>query len=85
MPASSMRSAVFFDNTYIYPQTTGPQTEGMRFEPYGEKGCICAAIATDLLRAMGKGRMPTMICRAPEFHRPGTTQSITNSAVQAAA
>lgn len=72
---------VFFDNTYMYPQTAEPQTEGMRFEPNGEKGRVRAAIATELLNAMHGGRISAMICRAPEFYGPGKTQSITNSAI----
>ena len=72
---------VFFDNTYMYPQTAEPQTESMRFEPNGEKGRVRAAIATELLAAMNEGRISAMICRAPEFYGPGKTQSITNSAI----
>lgn len=72
---------VFFDNTYMYPQTAEPQTENMRFEPNGEKGRVRAAIANDLLEAMAQGRVAALICRAPEFYGPGKTQSITNSAI----
>lgn len=72
---------VFFDNTYMYPQTAEPQTENMRLEPNGEKGRVRAAIANDLLEAMAQGRVAALICRAPEFYGPGKTQSITNSAI----
>jgi nucleoside-diphosphate-sugar epimerase len=72
---------VFFDNTYMYPQTAEPQTESMRFMPNGEKGRVRAAIANDLLGAMAQSRVTAMICRAPEFYGPGKTQSITNSAI----
>ena len=72
---------VFFDNTYMYPQTDEPQTEDTPFLPYGEKGRVRAAIARDLLNAMGGGRVQAMICRAPEFYGPGKTQSITNSTI----
>jgi nucleoside-diphosphate-sugar epimerase len=72
---------VFFDNTYMYPQTAEPHTESMRFEPNGDKGRVRAAIANDLLEAMAQGRVNAMICRAPEFYGPGKTQSITNSAI----
>ena len=72
---------VFFDNTYMYPQTAEPQTESMRFAPNGEKGRIRAAIANDLLEAMTQSQLTAMICRAPEFYGPGKTQSITNSAI----
>jgi nucleoside-diphosphate-sugar epimerase len=72
---------VFFDNTYMYPQTAEPHTESMRFEPNGDKGRVRAAIANDLLEAMAQGRVNAMIFRAPEFYGPGKTQSITNSAI----
>lgn len=72
---------VYFDNTYMYPQTDAPQTEETPFQPNGEKGRIRAAIANDLLRAIDQKRLSGMICRAPEFYGPGKTQSITNSAV----
>lgn len=72
---------VFFDNTYMYPQTAAPQTEDTPFRPNGEKGRVRAAIARDLLGAMEQGRLTAMICRAPEFYGPGKTQSITNSAI----
>jgi nucleoside-diphosphate-sugar epimerase len=72
---------VFFDNTYMYPQTAEPQTEETAFRPYGTKGRVRAAIAEALLKAMDKERLTAMICRAPEFYGPGKTQSITNSAI----
>lgn len=72
---------VFFDNTYMYPQTAEPQTESMRFQPNGAKGRVRAAIANDLMVAMQQKRLSAMICRAPEFYGPGKTQSITNSAI----
>lgn len=72
---------VFFDNTYMYPQTAVPQTEETGFRPYGEKGRVRAAIAEALLEAMAQKRLTAMICRAPEFYGPGKTQSITNSAI----
>jgi len=72
---------VFFDNTYMYPQTAEPQTESTRFEPNGQKGRVRAAIAYDLLEAMAQNRVTALICRAPEFYGPGKTQSITNSAI----
>jgi len=72
---------VFFDNTYMYPQTDEPQTEDTAFRPYGEKGRVRAAIAAELLEAMDRKRLTAMICRAPEFYGPGKTRSITNSAI----
>lgn len=72
---------VFFDNTYMYPQTNQPQTEQAPFRPNGVKGQVRAAIAQELLDAMAQGRVQAMICRAPEFYGPGKTQSITNATV----
>ncbi|HEY0974673.1 MAG TPA: NAD-dependent epimerase/dehydratase family protein [Solimonas sp.] len=72
---------VYFDNTYMYPQTAAPQTEDTAFRPHGEKGRVRAAIAQELLSAMAQQRVLAVICRAPEFYGPGITQSITNAAV----
>lgn len=72
---------VFFDNSYMYPQTSTPQTEAAPFVPHGEKGRVRAAIARELLEAMAQQKVQAMICRAPEFYGPGITQSITNATV----
>lgn len=72
---------VFFDNTYMYPQTEQPQTEQTPFMPNGIKGQVRAAIARELLDAMASRRVQAMICRAPEFYGPGKTQSITNATI----
>lgn len=72
---------VFFDNTYMYPQTAEPHTEHTPFKPNGAKGRVRAQIANQLLQAMQEGKVEAMICRAPEFYGPGKTQSITNSTI----
>lgn len=72
---------VFFDNTYMYPQTSEPQTEQTPFIPHGVKGRVRAAIAQELLDAIAHKRVQAMICRAPEFYGPGKTQSITNATI----
>lgn len=72
---------VFFDNTYMYPQTATPHTEDTPFRPHGGKGRVRAAIAQELLAAMAQQRVQAMICRAPEFYGPGLTQSITNATI----
>jgi len=72
---------VFFDNTYMYPQTAVPQTEDTPFQPNGEKGRVRAAIVNELLEAMMQKRVQAVICRAPEFYGPGITQSITNTII----
>ncbi|SDR80836.1 Nucleoside-diphosphate-sugar epimerase [Halopseudomonas sabulinigri] len=72
---------VFFDNTYMYPQTSAPHTESTSFKPNGAKGKVRAQIASQLMQAMADGKVEAMICRAPEFYGPGKTQSITNSTI----
>ncbi|WP_419148899.1 NAD-dependent epimerase/dehydratase family protein [Pseudoalteromonas 'SMAR'] len=72
---------VFFDNTYMYPQTAVPMTEATAFQPYGKKGQVRAQLAQQVLAAIESGRVSAMICRAPEFYGPGKTQSITNATV----
>lgn len=72
---------VFFDNTYMYPRTSTPQTEETPFEPAGRKATVRAQIATMLLAEMDAGTIDAVICRAPEFYGPGKTQSLTNSAI----
>ena len=72
---------VFFDNTYMYPQTGVPLTEETPFAPNGEKGKVRALLATMLLNEMNAGTINAVICRAPEFYGPGKTESITNRLV----
>lgn len=72
---------VYFDNTYMYPQTSVPQTEDSPFQPNGPKGRARQEITLMLLDAMDQGRVEAVICRAPEFYGPGQTQSITNTTV----
>lgn len=72
---------VYFDNTYMYPQTAVPQTEDAPFEPNGAKGAVRAAIVKELLEAMAQNRIQAVICRAAEFYGPGITQSITNATI----
>ena len=69
---------VFFDNTYMYPQTGVPLTEETPFVPNGSKGKVRALLATMLLNEMNTGKINAVICRAPEFYGPGKTESITN-------
>ncbi|MEU1956301.1 NAD-dependent epimerase/dehydratase family protein [Nocardia rhamnosiphila] len=72
---------VFFDNTYMYPGTSAPQTESTAFAPGGRKGRVRGELATMLLAAMRAGRVQGLIGRAPEFYGPGSTKSYTNSLV----
>ncbi|MFB2680038.1 NAD-dependent epimerase/dehydratase family protein [Shewanella mangrovisoli] len=72
---------VYFDNTYMYPQTAAPQREDAAFAPNGVKGRVRGDITQMLLDEMKAGRLEAMICRAPEFYGPGQTQSITNTTV----
>ncbi|MAD52814.1 NAD-dependent epimerase/dehydratase family protein [Idiomarina sp. UBA3162] len=70
---------VFFDNTYMYPQTAEPQTEDILFEPHGRKGQVRADIAQELICAQTEKDIVALIARAPEFYGPEKTQSITQS------
>ncbi|MFV8782513.1 SDR family oxidoreductase [Microbulbifer sp. SA54] len=79
--AAHSAKLVYFDNTYMYPQTELPQTEDSPFEPSGAKGKVRGEITKALLDAMEQGRVQAIICRAPEFYGPGKTQSITNATV----
>ncbi|MCG7310172.1 NAD-dependent epimerase/dehydratase family protein [Brachybacterium sp. ACRRE] len=72
---------VFFDNTYMYPKTSTPQTEETPFRPVGRKAVVRARIADMLLEAIDEERVEGVICRAPEFYGPGRTQSFTTSLV----
>lgn len=72
---------VFFDNTYMYPKTSEPQTEESPFAPSGRKSTVRAKMAKMLLNEMKKGTIEIAICRAPEFYGPDQTQSITNTLV----
>jgi len=72
---------VYFDNTYMYPQTAALQTEVTAFRPNGRKGHVRAAMATMVLDEMARGDIPVLIGRAPEFYGPGKTQSFTNALV----
>ena len=53
---------VFFDNTYMYPGTSTPQTESTPFAPHGRKGRVRAHLATMLLEAMAVG-LPVIVSR----------------------
>ena len=72
---------VYFDNTYMYPQTAQLQTEQTAFAPVGRKGRVRAAMAEMVLSEMARGEIPVLIARAPEFYGPAQTQSITNTLV----
>lgn len=76
--AKHQAKLVHFDNTYMYPQTSAPQTESTPFKPHGKKGKVRAEIVTALQTAMDAGRIEALICRAPEFYGPGKTQGFTN-------
>lgn len=55
--ASHGAKLVYFDNTYMYPQTARPQTEDTEFRPYGPKGEVRGEAARMLLDAMAQGRI----------------------------
>ncbi|QBR13256.1 NAD-dependent epimerase/dehydratase family protein [Sphingobacterium sp. CZ-2] len=72
---------VFFDNTYMYPKTSEPQTEETSFQPNGPKSSVRAEMANMLLEEMKNKQIEAVICRAPEFYGTGKTQSITNGMI----
>ncbi|HDR2790707.1 TPA: NAD-dependent epimerase/dehydratase family protein [Enterobacter asburiae] len=72
---------VYFDNTYMYPQSNAPQTEETRFAPHGRKGKVRAEMADRVLDEMKRAEIPVLIGRAPEFYGPGKTQSFTNALI----
>lgn len=72
---------VYFDNTYMYPQSNAPQTEETRFAPRGRKGKVRAAMADKVLDEIKRAEIPVLIGRAPEFYGPGKTQSFTNALI----
>lgn len=83
LDASRAAGAAFayFDNTYMYPQDDRLQTEDTPFMPVGRKGKARAAMANLVLEEMGRGEIPVLIARAPEFYGPGKTQSFTNALI----
>lgn len=70
---------VFFDNTYMYPKDSKPQTEEISFAPTGRKANVRAKMANLILTEMSNKNLDVVICRAPEFYGPDKTQSITNT------
>lgn len=72
---------VYFDNTYMYPQSDVPQTEETRFSPRGRKGSVRAMMANRVLAEMQRADIPVLIGRAPEFYGPERTQSFTNTLI----
>ncbi|HDR2754058.1 MULTISPECIES: NAD-dependent epimerase/dehydratase family protein [Enterobacter] len=72
---------VYFDNTYMYPQSNAPQTEETCFAPRGRKGKVRAEMADRVLDEMKRAEIPVLIGRAPEFYGPGKTQSFTNALI----
>jgi len=69
---------VYFDNTYMYDQSSKTQTEESAFKPSGKKGFAKSIAAKLLLEAIEKNTIEASICRAPEFYGPGKTKGITN-------
>ena len=72
---------VYFDNTYMYPQSNAPQTEETCFAPRRRKGKVRAEMADRVLDEMKRAEIPVLIGRAPEFYGPGKTQSFTNALI----
>ncbi|MEC8009460.1 MAG: NAD-dependent epimerase/dehydratase family protein [Pseudomonadota bacterium] len=72
---------VYFDNTYMYPQSSLPLLESTPFKPNGPKGEVRGLVTQLLLDAMRTRHLEALICRAPEFYGPENTKSFTQSAI----
>lgn len=72
---------VYFDNTYMYDQSSPLQTESTPFQSTGKKGIAKGQATQLLLDEIQKNTITGVICRAPEFYGPGKTKGITNSLV----
>ena len=77
---------VYFDNTYMYPQTSVPQTEDSPFQPSGPKGRAREAITLMLLDAMDQGRVDAVSARIATnltLLRSGLSRALRGTAVAA--
>jgi nucleoside-diphosphate-sugar epimerase len=66
---------LFFDNVYMYGQTTGPMTEETPYNPASRKGDLRARIATQLMSEVRKGNIVAAIARAADFYGPGAEKT----------
>lgn len=62
---------VFVDDTWMYGRVGGPMTEELPDRPVSNKGVLRAWLAERVLAAHARGRVATVIGRAPELYGPG--------------
>jgi nucleoside-diphosphate-sugar epimerase len=62
---------LFFDNVYMYGETSGPMTEETPYNPTSRKGDLRARIATQLMSEVRKGNIVAAIARSADFYGPG--------------
>lgn len=61
---------VFVDDTWMYGRVAGPMTEDLPYRPVSNKGVLRAWLAERVLAAHERGRVRTVIGRAPELYGP---------------
>jgi nucleoside-diphosphate-sugar epimerase len=66
---------VFVDDTWMYGRVSGPMTEDLPYRPVSDKGVLRAWLAERVLAAHARGRVRTVIGRAPELYGP-TVESV---------
>jgi nucleoside-diphosphate-sugar epimerase len=66
---------LFFDNVYMYGQTSGPMTEETPYNPTTRKGDLRARIATQLMSEVRKGNITAAIARSADFYGPGADKT----------
>ncbi|HUB60058.1 MAG TPA: NAD-dependent epimerase/dehydratase family protein [Puia sp.] len=66
---------LFFDNVYMYGQTSGPMTEETPYNPASRKGDLRARIATQLMSEVRKGNITAAIARSADFYGPGAVKT----------
>jgi nucleoside-diphosphate-sugar epimerase len=66
---------LFFDNVYMYGETSGPMTEETPYNPSSRKGDLRARIATQLMSEVRKGNIIATIARSADFYGPGAEKT----------
>jgi len=66
---------LFFDNVYMYGQTSAPMTEETPYNPTSRKGDLRARIATQLMSEVRKGHIVAAIARSADFYGPGADKT----------
>ena len=62
---------LFFDNVYMYGETSVPMTEETPYNPTSRKGDLRARMATQLMSEVRKGNIVAAIARSADFYGPG--------------